>query len=1388
MREETENQVVAQMLQAELGCSPLFARLLSARGFTDGASVERFLTPTLERDWLDPFLIPDMERGVARLQAALDAGEHIMVFGDYDLDGISATALMIRGLRALGATRVTPLLPQRSEGGYGLSPQVLEKIQESGPDLLITVDNGITAADPVAALKAAGIEVIVTDHHTPEPAALPRDVALINPQLDPAYGTGTQIPHLEEPSQISGAGVALKVIQALGARQGRPDVWRQMTDLAMMGTVADQMPLLGENRALVAEGLERLRKEPNPGLRALAERVRNLDRTAITSDRIAFSLAPRLNAAGRMGSPQVALDLLLCDDPGDCAAYAEQLTLLNLERQETEAALSEVVITQASATFVPGQRAIVAAGEGWHEGVRGIVAARLVDRFSTVSIVCGIEDGVAYGSARSFGSVNVYEALAACASHLTQFGGHAGAAGLTLPAAALDAFRADFEAYLEGLPAEQFAPIAVSDLDCRLAELDWAFTEELASLEPFGEAMRKPVLSAAPIEVERASLVGRDQTHLQFRARQGDTVRKAIYFRAPDGARWVGQVTPARVAFTLDKDEFRGARGVQLNVVELDPCYEGDAANPALDPATNARDDKRGDAQGDTTNPVILREVAESSQETNASSQSVILREVAESSQRANASSPVILREVAESSWGANASYPVILREVAESSRGAGDPESALFGPRPDTDEFVAELFEHADESFLRRDYANITDAASFYTKLAGVSFEGRQELIAQLQPADPLVLRREPDNAYDPNAIAVVATRLGATGAQGHQSATGAQGPQSATDAQGPQSASVARGAQIGFLNRALSAELAVAIDEGACYTVELEQVTGGEEGRSRGVNVLLSREGADADDAAGAATQAAKRDALAALPPAKLDDELRRLFIGAGKLHAAQAETLAALAAGTNTLTVMATGRGKSLIFHLHAARLALTMRKQSIFVFPLRALVADQAFHLEDTFAKVGLRAQVITGESSEAARLTAFEGLAQHAIDIVLTTPEFLSFHAREFAEVADVGFVVIDEAHHIGQARAGNRPAYARLGEAIAQLGSPTTLAVTATAGADVAARICEILSISNQVLDPTVRENLRLTDVRGGRDEAAKRGVKLPFLTGEAYSKENYVLRLAQKGEKMVIYVNSRQKSVELARLIRSSLPEYAWQTAFYNAGLARDTRHEIEGRFRDGKLKIIIATSAFGEGVNIPDIRDVVLYHFPYNDVEFNQMSGRGGRDGKPATIHLLFTEKDARINDFILQSSAPPRDSLAALYTALRDVAAGEGEGFQITNADLAELANDRLRAAGAFKKQVAGSGGTGAEKPLLALTEESVSTGLSVFRELGFVRSEGHSSARRLTFVPSSEKLELASSVRYVEGLDQLDDFTVFKAWMLTTSAEELLARFNRPILPR
>ena len=279
------------------------------------------------------------------------------------------------------------------------------------------------------------------------------------------------------------------------------------------------------------------------------------------------------------------------------------------------------------------------------------------------------------------------------------------------------------------------------------------------------------------------------------------------------------------------------------------------------------------------------------------------------------------------------------------------------------------------------------------------------------------------------------------------------------------------------------------------------------------------------------------------------------------------------------------------------------------------------------------------RTVTGESSPAERDEAFAALAAGELDVVLTTPEFLHLHAARFAASGRVGFVVVDEAHHVGMSRAGHRPAYARLGEAVEALGRPTVLAVTATADDATAATIRQTLGITATVLDPTVRDNLRIEDRRDIPD------------------KDGYLASLAARGEKTVVYVNSREQSVKLARMLRKRVPELAMRTAFYNGGLSRSARHAVERAFRTSELAVVVATSAFGEGVNIPDIRNVVLYHLPFNEVEFNQMSGRAGRDGALARIHLLFGAKDARINEMILSSLAPePRRPGRALRRAPR------------------------------------------------------------------------------------------------------------------------------------
>ena len=1184
-------------LSAATGLSPIIARLLVARGISDTRDVERFLSPDLERDWAEPEEIPGMAEVADAVADAVRAGLHIVVFGDFDLDGISAAAVASRGLASMGA-RVTSMVPHRFTEGYGLTPAAIERLLGLKPDVVVTVDCGISSAPEALILAQKGVRLLVTDHHEPG-SDLPTGI----PVADPKLGGATN-PSVD----LSGSGVALKLVQAVGRRVGFAETWRELTDLATLGTIADIVPLTAENRALVTDGVARMRRNPRVALASLMA-VAGVSPETMSSESVAFAMAPRLNAAGRMADPQIALDLLTTDGPARAESLARALDELNRTRQAAEADLAEAALAQAERVY-RGERALVLAGEGWHEGVKGIVASRLAARYGVPTLLFSIEDGVARGSGRSVGSVDLFQAVQSCEELLVRFGGHAAAVGCTLPAGDIEVMRLMLVAYLDNLPAEQFEVARVLDAELRLSDVSVGLGAEIALLEPFGHGNPVPQFVCRGVFMNGRQRVGKLSNHLRFSAFDGSVTVPAIAFRCPQIETYAAHEAAVDLAFQVSVDEWRGRRRVQLRVQDM---------------------------------------------------------------------------------WA--------------------------HAPQEDAPayELVEELFAHADEILAREEYAGIDEAVSFHTKLAGVTFEGRQEVLEHAGAGTALRLVRQPDNTHDANACALFDPH----------------------------------GDQLGFFNRRLAAALAPAIDAGAEYDVEVSEVTGGSEGRSLGVNVLVTRRDADVAAREVSALRAERRAELSALQPEALDAELVRRFIGGRSLHEAQARSLAHLAKGTSTLTVMATGRGKSLIFHLHAARIALRQKQASVFVYPLRALVADQAFHLEESFADVGLAVRTITGESGPTERDEAFADLGAGELDVLLTTPEFLHLHAGRFAGSGRVGFVVVDEAHHVGMSRTGHRPAYARLGEAIEELGRPTTLAVTATADNATAAAIRSTLGIEAVVLDPTVRENLLVEDRRA------------------ATSKEEYVAALAARGEKTVVYVNSREQSVKLARMVRKRVPAVAMKTAFYNGGLNRSVRHAVENAFRLGEVSVVIATSAFGEGINIPDVRNVVLYHLPFNSVEFNQMSGRVGRDGAIARIHLLFGERDARINEMILASLAPSRDDMAALYLTLRDLGAEEGKGFEITNAELAERCH-------CARKQ-------------FSLDERGVSSALGVLRDLGFVTGEGHGAYRRLTFVPSQAKVDLESSARYAEGLDEIAEFAEFKTWVLGAPAEELLARFNRPILP-
>jgi single-stranded-DNA-specific exonuclease len=535
-------------LVAETKLRPLTARVLAGRGIVRADLASKFLEPRLS-DLRRPDGMADLPRALERLVAALKGGETFGVFGDYDVDGVTTAATLATALRALGGKVVARAASR--EAGYGVGVEDVSRFAAEGCRVLVTGDCGTSDHEALAAARARGIDVIVIDHHE-LPAGDSPAYALINSRRpDDAFPF----------KGLASCGVAFYLAAALRTRLGAPFDPRELLDLVALGTIADLVPLTDENRILVAAGLKVLSARKRPGLAALAARAELTD-GPITAHQAAFRLTPRLNAAGRLGEAQLALDLLLAG-PADAERLAGALDDQNTERQR----IQELVWMEARAQAAEQAEApaLVVGAEGWHHGVVGIVAARLVDEYARPAIAVGFKDGEGRGSARTVPGVNLFEALGACGAHLTRFGGHAGAAGLSIARERLDGFRAAFVAEA----ARQLAgrPAAAVDVDAEVAlgDLDLAFAEELARLGPFGAANREPLFALRGVVARATRVVGKG--HLQLTLDHGGVVSEAIAFGL--GAADPGPGAVLDLLATAELDTFRGARRARLRVTKL---------------------------------------------------------------------------------------------------------------------------------------------------------------------------------------------------------------------------------------------------------------------------------------------------------------------------------------------------------------------------------------------------------------------------------------------------------------------------------------------------------------------------------------------------------------------------------------------------------------------------------------------------------------------------------------------------------------------------------------------------------------------------------------------------------------------------------------------------
>lgn len=535
------------------------ARLLHARGYRDAGAADRFLNPRLSAIG-DPFDLPGMEAAVARIWCAVDAAERIAVFGDYDVDGITSAALLTQVLRALGADAV-PFLPHRLEEGYGLSPEALERCLEScRPRLIVTVDCGTGSVAAVEEASRRGVDVIVTDHHEPG-AQLAPACALVNPKL----GADERL------HALAGVGVTFKLCHALakhGRATGRPLAGLDLKphlDLVALGTIADIVPLVGENRILARHGLVQMNQTQRPGLEALIDVAGIQDE--IDAYEVGFRLGPRLNAAGRLGDAQRALELLMGDDAARVRELAEELDRSNRERQEIEARTLKEALAELEARFDPDRDfGLVVGRPGWHPGVVGIVASRLLQRFHRpVAVVAVSEDG-GRGSCRSIEGFDMVAGLRACEEDLAKYGGHAMAAGLELKPGRLASFADSFnEAAGRLLAGRDLRPIQRIDAWLALDEVDDALADAMDRLRPFGVGNTTPVWAARAVRVVGPPrVVG--QGHLKLLLAAGGRQIEAMGWGMAERPLPEG---PLDVAFQLKRDRFRGQERLVLHLQDF---------------------------------------------------------------------------------------------------------------------------------------------------------------------------------------------------------------------------------------------------------------------------------------------------------------------------------------------------------------------------------------------------------------------------------------------------------------------------------------------------------------------------------------------------------------------------------------------------------------------------------------------------------------------------------------------------------------------------------------------------------------------------------------------------------------------------------------------------
>ncbi len=552
-RVRENNLIASDRLVQELGVSPVLARLLLNRGHTDPETAYQFLHPRIEGLY-DPYLMAGMREAVGRIMQAITQREKILIYGDYDVDGTTSIIILRKALEWLGAD-VSYYVPQRLVDGYGMKEEAIRQASAAGAKLVISADCGIRAHTVTEFANELGVDVIITDHHVPEDQ-LPRAVAILNPQRPDCAYPG---------KNLAGVGVAFKLVHALLKEMGREHALESFMKVAAIGTIADMVPITGENRIIAKFGLEALRQPNNHGLRALLESAGIQFDRPIGYDDIAFRVGPRINAMGRMGRANPVVELFWAETLDQARDAAQELNQQNAARQQAERqVLDEAHQLLQTRPELISTSVIVLAGRGWHRGVTGIAASKIVEKFYRPAVVISLEDGLGYGSGRSIRPFHLLNGLDQCADLFEKYGGHSHAAGLTIREERVEAFAARLNQHAASvLTKEDLIPELEIESVLSIPDLGFELWQEISQLEPFGNGNPKPVLAVREVRVAGEPRILKDR-HLKFRVMQNGRDIEVIWWNGVEAeADFTGR-DALSLAFTLEANYYRGSVGLQL--------------------------------------------------------------------------------------------------------------------------------------------------------------------------------------------------------------------------------------------------------------------------------------------------------------------------------------------------------------------------------------------------------------------------------------------------------------------------------------------------------------------------------------------------------------------------------------------------------------------------------------------------------------------------------------------------------------------------------------------------------------------------------------------------------------------------------------------------------